>query len=161
MGWKGDLACDVEEMARYSKSIWPTMTTMARTVPSWLAQSSITYRYLDAGWAQYASGKGNVSTYITAEVSAARRKGLGLVVGLNVLDGGNGSSRIPGWSRGKWAMSASEIRTYSTALLGQTYACGFTNWMYDQKYYARSDIKSAMADMSAKARTHQKTSCRQ
>jgi hypothetical protein len=78
-----------------------------------------------------------------------------------VLDGGNGSSKIAGWSRGKYAMSASEIRTYGTALLNLSYSCGFYNWMYGSTYYSRSDIRSAMADMSAKARAHVRTSCRQ
>ena len=37
----------------------------------------------------------------------------------------------------------------------------FFNWTHDVQYYGRSDIKSAMADLSAKARAHAKTSCRQ
>jgi hypothetical protein len=151
----------LEEMAKYSKSIWPTMTTFVRAVPSWLAAGSQTYSALDAAWAQYAAGKGSASSYISSEVAAAKQKGLGLMVGLNVLDGGDGSSRIAGYTRGKYAMSASEIRTYGTALLDQTYACGFYSWMYDQSYYGRSDIKSAFSDMSAKARSHAKTSCKQ
>ena len=110
-GGKAISPATLEDMAKYSKDIWPTMTTFVRTLPSELASSSTTYRYLDAGWAQYVSGKGNVSTYISNEVAAAKKKGLGLMVGLNVLDGGNGSSRIAGYTRGKYAMSASEIRT--------------------------------------------------
>jgi hypothetical protein len=121
----------------------------------------VTYTYLDAGWAQYASGKGEAATWIAAEVAAAKRKGLGIAVGMNVLDGGNGSSKIPGRTRGKYSMSASEIRSYGSALLNQSYACGFFNWSYDGTYYGRSDIKSAMADMSTKARSHARTSCRQ
>ena len=58
-------------------------------------------------------------------------------------------------------MSASEIRTYGTTLLNQTYACGFLMWRYSDAYYARSDIKSAMTDLSNKAKAHVKTSCRQ
>jgi hypothetical protein len=34
-------------------------------------------------------------------------------------------------------------------------------WQYDATYFGRSDIKSAFADMSLKARAHAKTSCRQ
>jgi hypothetical protein len=151
----------LEEMARYSKGIWPTMATFVRAVPSWLAAGSQNYSALDAGWAQYTAGKGTVNDYIGSEVAAAKKKGLGLAVGLNVLDGGDGSSRIAGFTRGKYAMSASEIRTYGTALLNQSYACAFYNWMYDASYYGRSDIKSAMADMSAKARNHGQTSCKQ
>jgi hypothetical protein len=58
-------------------------------------------------------------------------------------------------------MSASEIRTLGAAVLNQSYACAFFNWAYKDTYYGRSDIKSAMADLSAKARVHAKTSCRQ
>lgn len=151
----------LEAMAKYSKQLWPGMTTMVRVVPSWLASSSITYTYLDAGWTQYVTGKGDAATWVAAEVAAAKRKGLGLVVGMNVVDGGNGSSRIAGATRGKYAMSASEIRSYGSALLNQSYACAFFNYTYDDDYYRRTDIKSAMADMSAKARSHAKTSCRQ
>ncbi len=149
----------LEEMAKFSKSIWPDMTTFVRAVPSWLAQASLTYRYLDAGWAQFAAGKGNPATYASSEAAAAKRKGLGLVVGLNVINGGDGSSKIRGLG-GDWSMSATEIRKYGDALLGESHACGFFNWNWDDDYYRRSDIRSAMADVSAQARAHTKTSCR-
>lgn len=161
-GGKAISQSTLEEMARYSKQLWPTMATMVRVSPGYLADASLTYRYLDAAWSQYAYVKGaSVGTWIASEVATAKRKGLGLVVGLNVLNGGNGTSRIAGTTRGKYAMSASEIRSYGTALLGQSYACGFFNWMFDARYYGRSDIRSAMADMSALARSHAKTACRQ
>lgn len=151
----------LEAMAQYSKQIWPGMTTFVRVVPSWLASASITYTYLDAGWLQYASGKGDVAKLLAAEVAAAKSKGLGLAVGLNVLDGGNGSSGIPGSTSGKHAMSASEIRSYGTTLLNESYSCAYNMWQYDVSYYGRSDIKAAFADLSLKARAHAKTSCRQ
>ncbi len=151
----------LEAMAKYSKELWPQMSTLVRVVPSWLASAPVTYRYLDAGWTQYSAGKGDAGNWVANEAAAAKRKGLGLVVGMNVLDGGNGSSKIRGFTRGRWAMSASEIRKYGSALLGQSYACAFFNWTHDLDYYGRSDIKSAMGDVSAKARSHAKTSCRQ
>jgi hypothetical protein len=154
----------LEAMAKYSKQIWPSMTTFVRVVPSWLASASISYTYLDAGWLQYTHNKGDVTKLVASEVAAAKNKGLGLVVGLNVLDGGDGSSGIRGTLSGKYAMSASEIKTYGTALLNQSYACGFYNWTYNYfgpTYYARSDIKAAMADLSTKAKNHIRTSCRQ
>jgi hypothetical protein len=151
----------VEAMAQYSKQIWPTWTTVTHTQTAWLASSSITYRYLDAGWNHYAASKGNVTTWSANEVASAKAKHLGLVLGLNVLDGGNGSSKIAGWSTGKWAMSASELRTYGTAVLNQSYACAFFMWAHNTTYYGRSDIKSAMTEISGKADTHAKTSCQQ
>jgi hypothetical protein len=143
----------LEEMARHSKRIWPDMTTFVRVVPSWLASAPITYVHLDAGWTQYVAGKGDPAKWVAAEAAAARRKGLGLAVGLNVLKGGKGAGRPP--------MTASEIRSYGTAMLNESLACAFYMWTHDTDYYGRSDIRSAMADLSVKARAHVKTSCRQ
>ena len=151
----------IEAMAKYSKQIWPTMPTIVRVVPTWLASAPITYTYLDAGWAQYTAVKGDPTKWITAEVSAAKSKGLGLVASLNVLDGGNGSSGIRGYTSGKYSMSASELRSYGGVLLNQSYICGFYQWMYNSPYFGRSDVKAAMSELSAKARAHTKTSCRQ
>ena len=151
----------LEEMAQYSKQIWPSMATLVRVAPSYLASASITYRHLDAGWAQYQTGKGDAAKWVAADAAAAKRKGLGLLVGLNVINGGNGSSKIRGTRSGQWSMSATEIRSYGSAMLGNSLACGFFNWQHDTDYFDRSDIRKAMADVSAKARAHAKTSCRQ
>jgi hypothetical protein len=148
-------------MAKYSKQIWPGMPTIVRVVPSWLKQANISYTYLDAAWAQYAAYKGDVTKFITPEVAAAKYKHLGLVVSMNILDGGNGSSGIRGPSSGKYSMSASELKTYGNVLLNQTYACGFLMWMYNSSYFGRSDVKSSMSALASRARSHTKTSCRQ
>jgi hypothetical protein len=161
--WGGKIIpqATVEAMAKYSKQIWPTMNTIVHAKMPWLASTSVTYTYLDAGWAQYEAGKGDVTRWIAGEISSAKSKGLGLVVGINVLNGGNGSSGIRGTSSAYYSMSASEVRANGSALLNQSYACGFILWAHDLTYYGRSDIKSAMADLSSKAKAHVKTSCRQ
>ena len=154
----------VEAMARHTKLIWPSLATFARARPTWLAQTSITYTYLDAGWFQYEKYMGDISAATIKEINAAKTKRLGIAVGLNVLNGGNGTSGIRGTLSGKYKMSATEIRNYGTVLLNQTYACGFFNWTYilgGAEYMARTDIKSAMSYLSNKARYHVKTSCRQ
>lgn len=151
----------LEEMASFSKQIWPEMTTIVRVVPSWLASASITYQHLDAGWTQYVVGKGDAASWVAAEAAAAKGKGLGMVVGLNVLDGGNGSSKIPGSTPGEWAMSASELRDYGSAMLSESRSCAFFNRAHDEGYYGGPDVRSAMAELSAKAKLHVKTSCRQ
>jgi hypothetical protein len=58
-------------------------------------------------------------------------------------------------------MSASELKTYGTALLSHPYACGFVMWNYSTEYFARADIKGAMAELSTQAKNHAETSCRQ
>jgi hypothetical protein len=151
----------LEAMAQYSKQLWPGMNTFTHTQMGWLANTSVTFRHLDAGWAQYTAGKGEVTKWITTEISYAKREGLGLMVGLNVLGGGSSSSGVKGYWPGKNAMSANEIRTYGTKLLNQSYACAFMVWAYDSGYYGRSDMKTALAAISAQAKIHVKTSCRQ
>jgi hypothetical protein len=151
----------VEAMAKYSKDIWPSLNTFVHTQMSWLANTSVSYVNLDAGWTQYAANKGAVNSWITGEISNARSKGLGLFVGMNALNGGNGSSGIRGTSSGNYSMSATELKNYGTVILNQSYACGFIVWAYNSTYYGRSDIKSALSNLSSMARSHVKTACRQ
>ncbi|MBA3584117.1 MAG: hypothetical protein H0W36_06240 [Gemmatimonadetes bacterium] len=152
----------VEAAARHSKQLWPTLPTIVNAPAQWLAASTVTYTHLDAGWAMFRAGAGSSPTRWAAnQVSKAQSKGLGLFAGLNVLDGGDGSSGFRGNYPQKWAMSALELRTYGSALLAQSYVCGFGMWEYRPAYYDRADIRSAMADLSAKARSHARTSCRQ
>jgi len=112
----------VEAMAQYSKQLWPTMTTFVHTKTDWLADTPVTYRYLDAGWAQYAVGKGEVNTWITSEIAQAKRKGLGLVIGINVIAGSSANGGIRGYYPGYYAMSATQLKNWGTALLNQSYA---------------------------------------
>jgi hypothetical protein len=149
----------LEEMAKYSKQLWPQMPTMIRVVPSWLGEAKFQYRYVDAGWAQYEPGKGDPKRWVEAETAAAKREGLGLVIGLNVTDGGDGSSGIRGDSRGKWAMSATELRRNGLAMLSSSHGCAFIMRAHVESYYERSDIKRAMAELSSKAKAHSRTSC--
>ena len=154
----------IEAMAKYSKELWPNLHTFARVRPTWLAKATFQWVYLDAGWVQYASRFGNPSTFIAAEVAAAKSKGLGVMTGMNILDGGNGTSGVAGYMKGKWAMSPTEIRSYGTALLNQSYVCGFISWTYlymGASYFQRPAINTALTELSNKAKSHIKTSCRQ
>ena len=160
-GGKGISHKTLEEMAKFSKQLWPDMTTIVRVAPSWLAGAPFQWKHVDAGWTQYRATHGDAAKWVASETAAAEREGLGLVVGLNVLDGGDGSSRERGFTRSKWAMSASEIRKYGAAMLGSKRACAFFNWTHDADFYGRSDIRSAMAEVSSKAKGHARTSCRQ
>jgi hypothetical protein len=68
------------------------------------------------------------------------------------------------WSRAgarTWATSAAELREYGSALLAQSYVCAFSMWRYDAAYYNWTDIKKALAELSAQVRSHAKTSCKQ
>jgi hypothetical protein len=152
----------VEAAAQHSKQRWPNLPTLVSAPANWLASVPVTYVYLDAGWAMFRSKTSSSPTdWIAQQVKRAKSKGLGLVAGLNVLDGGNGSSGIRGTQPRTWAMSAAELKKYGSALLSQSYVCAFAMWRYSGTYYSRTDVKSAMADLSAQAKGHARTSCRQ
>jgi len=148
----------LDEMARYSKQLWPTIPTVARTWPAYLKGS--TYRHLDGAWAQYHERFGSVETWISNNVRDAKASGLALVVGLNQLAGGTSSSGLSGYYDNGYSMSARELETWGGALLNDPYACAFLSWRHDPDYMARSDIKAAMVRLSEKARNHTSKSCR-
>ncbi|HEV7365585.1 MAG TPA: hypothetical protein VGN76_07035 [Gemmatimonadales bacterium] len=148
----------VDEMARYSKSIWPSMPTIVRGWPAYL--KGYHYRYLDAAWAQYSARFGNVSTWLQKNVRDAQSSHLALVVGLNQLAGG-GKGGLPGfYRRGFYAMSGKQMRAWGATILGNSYPCAFLSWAYNSKYMNRSDIKSARAYLAGKAGSKANKSCR-
>ena len=138
----------VEEMAKYSKQLWPNLVTIARVAPAYLTGS---HPYLDAAWAQYVSRKGDVNDYIKRNVADAQSRGLALVVGLNVLKGGtpNGTK-----------MTASEVKSWGSALLSSSYPCAFLSWTYDDGYLSSSDIRSAMDALRDQAESRSSKTCR-
>jgi hypothetical protein len=164
--WHGNVVtpAQIDELARYSKELWPGMPTIVRAWPDYLIGH--TYQYLDATWAQYCPHCGNskyrlpIEAFITQMVRDARGVGLGLVGGLNVLDGGSGSSGIPGHKDDKFAMSANEIRTWGAAYLAEPYICGFLMWEYEEGYFSRPDIKEVIAELKEKATNRPKKECR-
>jgi hypothetical protein len=149
--WNGDPipGSMVDAMAGYSKQLWPKMPTIVRAYPSYLAEWSGDYRYLDAAWAAYVYRKGDVGTFITENVSLAKSKGLALVIGLNILKGGPDQAKL----------TASQIESWGSKLLSNTYPCAFISWEYDKAYLDRSDIKTAMSHLSQLAGAMPGRSC--
>jgi hypothetical protein len=149
--WNGKLVsqAQIEEIAKYSKEIWPSMLTMVRAKPEYL--HGYQYPHLDAIRTQYLDRFAPLDEFITAQVEGAKALGLGYVGGLNVLNGGSKNSGIPGRRAGKNAMSADEIRSWGGRFLSEP---------YDSTYFSRPDIRAALADLAEMARSLPKRSCR-
>ncbi|HEX7336237.1 MAG TPA: hypothetical protein VF252_03425 [Gemmatimonadales bacterium] len=147
----------IDEMARYSKQLWPGLPTVARAWPKFLKGHN--WRYLDAAWAQYSDRFGSVSAFMQQNVRDAKAAGLALVVGMNQLAGGS-KSGLRGFYSGRFAMSANQLRSWGAAMLGDSYPCAFLSWAYNAKYMGRSDIRSAMAHLADKARSRPAKSCK-
>jgi hypothetical protein len=138
----------VEQMAKYSKGLWPGMATIARVEPDYLDGN---HRYLDAAWAAYLWRRGNVHDYLRSNVAAAQKRGLQLVVGLNVIDGGN-PKRTP--------MSAREVEEWGSAMLASSYSCAFIMWEHNSTYLRSSGMANAMDALRRKAQNRSSKSCR-
>jgi len=122
----------LEEMARYSKELLPGLTVIVREKASAMPPpAGGRYEQVDAIVNQYRARDGDVEDYALLEAEQSVELGLTIINGLNIADGGDGSSGQPGWSGGRWAMSAEEIVRYGT-VLSATPGCGmFLNWEYD------------------------------
>jgi hypothetical protein len=157
--WGGEevQASTLDEMAAYSKSIFPELPTVVRAAPSELEHYQ--WRNLDVAWAQYTVRKGPIDQYVSNEVKAARSEGLGLIVGLNISKGGQGSYDAAGENGSP--MSGAEILQYGRALLDSPYACAFISWDSRASVIHRPDIASALRDLAAAAQAHPATPCRQ
>ncbi|HJS50082.1 MAG TPA: hypothetical protein VJ745_07135 [Gaiellaceae bacterium] len=167
----------LDEIARYSKEIWPTMPTVLRTDPSDLEVHAAAFgvpwpgwrwRHLDAASARYLVRKGPVEAFTANEQASARRQRLALVVGLNVFSGGDGSSGIESPRPGRWAMSPDELRRYGSTMLLRTTACAFEMWRYetpgsafeDFEYFRRPEISEAVVELAAIAAGRPPRPCR-
>jgi hypothetical protein len=139
----------IEEMAKYSKQLWPTLVTIVRAQPNQVKWNG-TYRYLDAAWAQYTYQKGDVASYIRQNVADAQAMGLGLVVGLNITKG----------SPSKGELTASQVEDWGTTLLSSSYACAFIMWQYNERHLNQPEMKIAMARLSQKAAQRPSRSCK-
>jgi hypothetical protein len=150
----------LEEMARYSRQRWPGIPTIVHAPPSWLASKSSPWAYLDAASVMYSGSAGSVSAWIGEQASTAKGARLGLLVGMNVSNGGTSASRLPGTTSGKYAMSASQLQSWGSTLAVQPETCGLVLSRYDAGYFGRSDVKAAVATVAEKARARTAKSCR-
>jgi hypothetical protein len=168
--WGGEVIPNdvLDEMARYSKDLWPNMPTIVRTDATDLEEHAAGYetawpewewRFLDAASSRYLVRKGRVDKFAVKEQESADRQGLALAVEMNVFWGGDGSSQIVSPEGGRWAMSDREVVEYGAALLNLTRPCGFGMWRYetegseyeDYLYFRRPDIGEAMMQLVALA----------
>jgi hypothetical protein len=155
--WGGVVPMEtLDEMAQYSKSLFPDLPTAVREGPRELQNYS--WRYLDASWAQYTAKRAPIAEYVSTEVAAARAKGLGLIVGLNISKGGDGSSGLG--EPNEWSMTGKEILQYGQALLGTPSACAFLSWDSRPSVIERPDVAAALQELAVAAKGHPATSCR-
>jgi hypothetical protein len=157
--WNGKVVplSDIDEMARYSKEIWPELPAIIRAWPDYV--EGYNFRYLDAVWAQYHSRFGSLDDFIDKNVRLARASGLALVMGLNVVAGGNDPS-MKGYHNERLAMTAAQVRQWGDRILDEPYICAFFMFRFNPDYFNRPDIQAVMDDLSNKASARPIKECR-
>lgn len=159
-------ASELDEMARYSKELMPGLMTFVRQKATALpSPEGGRYRYVDAAVNQYEVMEGDVREYATHQATRAQELGIGVINGLNIADGGDGSSGRPGYRAGHHPMTAAEIRTYGDVLV-RVPTCGmFLNWEYDGEeqwsdgtigavYLDDPEIQAALAGLAVQLARH-------
>lgn len=149
----------LDEMARYSKEVLPGLMTFVRCQASTMPEPTAgVYVHLDASVNQYQSVDGEIEEYVAEELAAATALDLGIINGLNIADGGDGSSGQPGWRSGRYAMSAEEILEYGSLLAEMPGVGMFLNWEYDGSeewsdgtigadYFDQPTLQAALAEL--------------
>ncbi|HET7240852.1 MAG TPA: hypothetical protein VFI77_06815 [Gemmatimonadales bacterium] len=146
----------VEQMAAYSKSIWPTMPAIIRAFPDYLATYSGRYDHLDGVRVQYHARFGDLDHFIESNVQLSKQLGLIMIGGLNTSRGGGPESGLPAGDpddpRPKYYMNAAQIKAWGKRFLSEPGLCGFILWEYESAYLARPDITAAIKELEEQAR---------
>ena len=152
-------ADELEEMARYSHEILPGLRVIVRADARELPlPTNGSYQELDATVNQYVYQDGDVEEYALSQAERADNLGLDIINGLNIADGGDGTSGQPGWSSGHYAMSAQEIEDYGDVLSAVPGCSMFLLWEYDGEeawsdgsigsdYFDQPELQEALAHL--------------
>lgn len=122
---------ELATMATYSKSLFPELTTFIRRDADGMPEAD--YADLDAVLSQYSTKTNpDVSDYIDSNLTAAKNLGVQTIWGLNIVDGGDGSSGQIGSRSDLFLMTPDEIKMYGEAeLLAEPNSLGLYMWEYD------------------------------
>ena len=134
----------IEELAQHSKELFPYLPVIVRQEPSLLERHAdgfnqelpgYEWQYVDIAWAQYVDRKGPIGNYVAEEVAGAIEQDLGLIWGLNILAGGDGSSGTqpgPEFNPNLFTMTENEIVRYGTEMLESEYGCALISFRYER-----------------------------
>ena len=157
----------------------PEAAVAIRAMPTQL-EARPRWQWLTTAWAQYPGPRpvwGAPEPFFANQVASARRQGLGLVAGLNLLNGSCGpasrrwclpdvpGSTLPGTQPELYQLSVAELMYYKTVALSDPYVCASVDWSwgpnFKSDFHQRPEIRSAMKALGLIARTRPRSSCSQ
>jgi hypothetical protein len=182
-GGKPPTMAEVLEMGRHVKVLLgASVPTIARVAPAWFVSQVSPVNLapaFDAAWCQWEAGSNRgvtASQYAAKCVGDARTMGLQLVMGMNVLNGGDGSSGILGTNSQHWQVSAAELTRYNGNFVTNPGVCALSNWQFSPTYPSsgmsagqlaqvrafdnRADVKAALQAINNAAKARPYRDCR-
>lgn len=131
--------------------------------------------WLTTAWTQYTSRRGPPEEFLALQVASARQQRLGLVAGVNLLNGGWGPAErrkcfpdIPGTplvGTGPefYQLSAAELTYYKTVALSDPYVCASIDWSWGpnfrSSFHARPEVRPVIKALGLMARRRPLSSC--
>jgi hypothetical protein len=165
-----------DTIAGFIQSKCPGAPVAIRAHPTQL-EARGAWQWLTTAWTQYSGPhrRGPPEQFLATQVASARRQRLGLVAGVNLLNGGCGPAElrrclpdVPGTSvKGNQAashqLSAAELVYYKTVALSDPYVCASIDWSwgpnYNSDFHSRAEIRSAAKTLGLIARGRPRGNC--
>jgi hypothetical protein len=142
---------EIEAMAAHAKLRYPGLLTAVRLQASNLKVTSggAPYAQLDVAWSQFRIERGQASTYRDTEIQAAQDVKLGLVLGINITQGGGSLTEV----------RPDSLLSWGTEFLkpgSSDYVCAFNMW---DKTYSNLTHPN-MTTLANKAASHVTSTCK-
>lgn len=163
-----------DSIMTFVRSKCPAGANMLRFRPSQIDDYPA-LKELDVLSLQYTGPRrhGPPAAILAAEVAIAKRLNVGLVVGLNLLDGGCGpastgdclpgimGTSAKGTKPGLFQMSADEVKKYGEIMIADPYPCTFLGWGYGygESFFGEAANRLALDSLSIKARQRTAGNC--
>jgi len=163
-----------DSIAGIIQSRCPDAPVAIRAHPTQL-EARGTWRWLTTAWTQYTSRRGPPEQFLATQVASAKRQRLGLVAGVNLLNGGCGptalgrcfpdvpGTTLPGTDTGFYQVSSAELTYYKMVAMSEPYVCASLDWSWGpnfrSSFHERPDIRSAAKALGVLARKRPLASC--
>lgn len=151
----------LDEMARYSKSLFPTLPVAVPGPHYWRASEK--YQVVDVMIPQTWRPAPGASPFAWRDslVAAARFNGTALAPSLNLMGNALALDCTPiAIGSTRCYMPAQQVKDWGTVLASEPYVCALFMWKYRQELFARPEYKSAFEYVAQIAKQRPAKSCR-
>ena len=155
----------------------PEAPVVIRALPTQL-ETRPNWQWLTTGWAQYPGPRprwGPPEKFYSSQVASARKQKLGLVAGINLINGGCGpierglcldgvpGTTLTGTRPDLFQVSAEEMIYYKTVAMSDPYVCASFDWGWGPAFrsdvHSRPEIWNAAKALGIIARQRPRGSC--